>query len=396
MTRLKYKRLDSLGNKSRPVLKAGPFGSSVKKESYVDSGFKVYGQQEVLSGNLGAKNYYINQEIFDRHKNCSVQAGDILITMMGTVGKVLVIPSEHEPGIINPRLMRVSLDSTKVNPEFVKSFLEMPKLQKLLERRSHGGTMPGLNAEAIASIKVPVPDLKYQNYAVQVFALWDTAIEKTEALIVTKERQFGYLRTNIIKNTKNIASKKFSGFLEESRILDTVNNPEKRLTVRLHLKGVDVREYRGTEKECATQYFMRKAGQLIYGKQNIFRGSIGIIPHKLEGYSSSQDIPAFDINKGVNADWLYWYMSRPCFYERLEHFSAGSGSKRLHPKELFKMCADVPPIEEQERIAHTLNTAQKEITLLKMLADQYRTQKHGLMQKLLSGQWHAKNKEVKI
>lgn len=60
------------------------------------------------------------------------------------------------------------------------------------------------------------------------------------------------------------------------------------------------------------------------------------------------------------------------------------------------MCADVPPIEEQERIAHTLNTAQREINLLKKLVEQYRMQKRGLMQKLLSGQWHVKNKEVKI
>ena len=193
MSNLKYQRLDSLGHESRPILKAGPFGSSVKKESYVESGFKVYGQQEVLSVNLRAKNYYITSETFDRHKNCSVQAGDILITMMGTVGKVIVIPNEHESGIINPRLMRISLDSTKVNPEFVKIFLEPPKLQSLLERCSHGGTMPGLNAEAIASIKVPVPDLEFQDYAVKALALWDTAIEKTEALIDAKERQFVWL-----------------------------------------------------------------------------------------------------------------------------------------------------------------------------------------------------------
>lgn len=103
------------------------------------------------------------------------------------------MPNEHEPGIINPRLMRISLDSTKVNSEFVKIFLEPPKLQSLLERRSHGGTMPGLNAEAIASIKVPVPDLEFQDYAVKALALWDTAIEKTEALIDAKERQFVWL-----------------------------------------------------------------------------------------------------------------------------------------------------------------------------------------------------------
>ena len=46
-----------------------------------------------------------------------------------------------------------------------------------------------------------------------------------------------------------------------------------------------------------------------------------------------------------------------------------------------------PPVEKQKHIAEILDTAQQEINLLKKLADQYRTQKRGLMQKLLSGKW---------
>ncbi len=48
------------------------------------------------------------------------------------------------------------------------------------------------------------------------------------------------------------------------------------------------------------------------------------------------------------------------------------------------------PLPEQKRIAHTLNTARREITLLKKLADQYHTQKRGLMQKMLTGEWRVK------
>ncbi len=36
------------------------------------------------------------------------------------------------------------------------------------------------------------------------------------------------------------------------------------------------------------------------------------------------------------------------------------------------------------------STAQKEINLLKQLSEQYRTQKRGLMQKLLTGEWRVK------
>ena len=50
-----------------------------------------------------------------------------------------------------------------------------------------------------------------------------------------------------------------------------------------------------------------------------------------------------------------------------------------------------PSLTEQKRIAETLNTARQEIDTLKTLAGQYRTQKRGLMQKLLTGKWRVKS-----
>jgi type I restriction enzyme S subunit len=183
---------------------------------------------------------------------------------------------------------------------------------------------------------------------------------------------------------------KIGSFLTESRIPDHENNPEKRLSVRLHLKGVEIRECRGTESDAATAYFVRKAGQFIYGKQNIFRGSVGIVPPELDGYCSTQDIPAFDVSGNVCKDWLLFLFSCPDFYKRLELYASGSGSKRLHPKELFKMTILLPPFDEQEQTAKTLSLVQHEIDLLKQLADKFKNQKRGLMQKLLTGTWRIK------
>jgi type I restriction enzyme S subunit len=52
-------------------------------------------------------------------------------------------------------------------------------------------------------------------------------------------------------------------------------------------------------------------------------------------------------------------------------------------------------LNEQRKIGRLLRAAREEIDLLKKKLDAYRQQKHGLMQKLLTGQWRVKvNKEV--
>ena len=62
----------------------------------------------------------------------------------------------------------------------------------------------------------------------------------------------------------------------------------------------------------------------------------------------------------------------------------------------MKLPVSIPNLEKQKEIVALLNTAQQEIKLFKKLANQYRTQKRGLMQKLLSGKWHIKNKEAAL
>jgi type I restriction enzyme S subunit len=63
---------------------------------------------------------------------------------LGTIGKTLVIPKDYEPGIINPRLIKVSLHK-KVNPYFIAVYFESYIAKMIMSEGSHGGTMQILN-----------------------------------------------------------------------------------------------------------------------------------------------------------------------------------------------------------------------------------------------------------
>jgi type I restriction enzyme, S subunit len=177
-----------------------------------------------------------------------------------------------------------------------------------------------------------------------------------------------------------------SDVFEESKIAgDENSSADKRITVRLNLKGIEKREFKGTEAEHATYFFKRKAGQFIYGKQNLHKGAFGIIPKELDGYESSSDIPTFDFKSGYDPKYILYYFSRPSFYEKLEDISTGTGSKRIQPKELFKVKIYAPPIKEQLKIVSILDTAKAELQHYQQKLAQLQLQKKGLMQLLLTG-----------
>ncbi|AST57393.1 type I restriction-modification, specificity subunit S [Thermoanaerobacterium thermosaccharolyticum] len=143
--------------------------------------------------------------------------------------------------------------------------------------------------------------------------------------------------------------------LVESNIPSENPDPNKRITVRLNVEGVEKRPFR-KETKGATKYYVRKAGQFIYGKQNLHKGAFGIIPEELDSYESTADLPAFDINKSrVLPEWLMLVLIKDKFYEKLECIASGSATKRIHPEKLFKVKIPLPSIEEQRNILTEYN-----------------------------------------
>lgn len=149
--------------KEKNALKAGPFGSALKKEYYVESGYKIYGQEQVISGDHTLGDYYIDEARYKMLENCAVQAGDVLISLVGTYGKLLIMPENFEPGIINPRLMKITFDKEKVNPYYFKYFFQSEALKRALSENTHGGTMDILNLGIVRKIEIPLPPLDLQN-----------------------------------------------------------------------------------------------------------------------------------------------------------------------------------------------------------------------------------------
>ncbi|MBO8092558.1 MAG: restriction endonuclease subunit S [Prosthecochloris sp.] len=332
--------------------------------------------------------------------------GDFLISRSNTldkVGRTVLFRGEIENCSYPDLLMRFRVDETQVTNEYLEGYLRSSIVRTYIQRSASGtsGSMVKINKSTVEKIPVVLPTLPEQKAIADLLSTWDEAIEKTERLIQAKEKRFKELLRELIAEQINREKEtgwkkvRIGSFLTESRIQDRDNDPKKRLSVRLHLKGVEVREYRGTESDGATAYFIRKAGQFIYGKQNIFKGAVGIVPLELDGYSSTQDIPAFDVADHVDKHWLLFLFSYSNFYKKLELYASGSGSKRLQPKELFRMKISLPPFEVQQKIAEALFFAQEEIDLLKQLAEKYKTQKRGLMQKMLTGEWRVKQEGVK-
>lgn len=180
-------RLRKFGGKKRPVIKAGPFGSSLKKEYYVENGYKIYGQEQVIAGDPYLGSYFIDEKRFCSLRSCEVFPGDILLSLVGTIGKALLIPPDYQEGIINPRLLRISFNKNRITPRYAKHYLEAEQTLRLLNSWAQGGTMGVLNAQIVSSLPIPLPPLQEQKKIAEILSAWDKAIEQMGRLIDAKQ-----------------------------------------------------------------------------------------------------------------------------------------------------------------------------------------------------------------
>ena len=169
--------------------KAGPFGSSLKKDCYVPSGYKVYGQEQVIRGDANFGDYYIDEEKYRELEKCKVLAGDVLVSLVGTYGKTLIIPDEHEPGIINPRLVKITLDHQKMQPEFLAYLFIQDQIVSQMQSVSHGGTMKILGLQTLKQLRVPVPPVTTQQAIVAEIGAEQALVSANRELVERMEQR---------------------------------------------------------------------------------------------------------------------------------------------------------------------------------------------------------------
>ena len=84
---------------------------------------------------------------------------------------------------------------------------------------------------------------------------------------------------------------------------------------------------------------------------------------------------------------IFLYYTFQLLKAQLVRISCGNTFGEVSKKDFANILISIPSLFEQKAIAAYLNTAQQEIITLKQLVEQYRTQKRGLMQRLLTGKW---------
>ena len=217
----------------------------------------------------------------------------------------------------------------------------------------------------------------------KIAALLDLLDERivTQSKIIDKLQTLikGIVDSTILRKEKNAIVGDVCSISEQIRAEANIDDI---ITVRLHGNGVCKSSAENLQLG-ATQYYRRRAGQLIYGKQNFHNGAIGIVPISLDNGITSKDIPSFDIDEmKCNSVYLLAQLQSPQYYKPAEALTTGTGSKRLKEETFLKMPIVLPNKREQDNIATLIISISANLDQAKKMLDLFSIQKQYLLRQM--------------
>lgn len=334
-----------------------------------------------------------------RVKQFLLKSGDFLMSRSNTpdkVGRSILYRGEIENCSYPDLMMKFRVNENKIFPEYLEFYLKSPKAMKYLRASASGtsASMVKINKTVVEKIPVYLPSYDQQKKIAIVGQEIIHAIETTERLIAAKEQYFDGLSSKLMHNL--LFSKVHVYQITSEVSIRNKDNCIRVLSVTNKNGFVLPEDHfdRRVASENVSNYKLVKKGQYAYNPSRINVGSIARLDEWDEGILSPM-YTIFEIDEAqVNSDFFLHWLSSYNAKQRIKKSAQGSVRETVSFSDFGAITIPLPSIEEQNKIAEILNTAKREIDLLKKLAESYRLQKWGLMQKLLSGELHLDRQKV--
>lgn len=172
--------VEQLLSVKKSSVRTGPFGSQLLHAEFTESGVPVLGIDNVVTNRFQwGERRYISAEKYEQLSRYTVYPGDVMVTIMGTTGRVAVAPDDLPVCISTKHLCTMTVDREKILPEFLWACLLWdPAVRAQSSRESKGAIMDGLNMGIVKGLQIKVPSIDVQHRFVSVLRKVDALRRK--------------------------------------------------------------------------------------------------------------------------------------------------------------------------------------------------------------------------
>lgn len=384
------KRLNSFGIFSK--------GRGITKEQLVEKGIPC-----VRYGEIYTNHDYIIKKLYsyiDKKTSAAsklIKKGDILFAGSGEtledIGKAVTYIG-HEKVYAGGDVIILTTNNN-ADPVYLSYLLNSAIINKQKRKIGQGHSVVHIYPKDLGMMLIPYSPFPEQKKTADILRTWDNAIEKAQKLIEFKEKRKKALMQQLLTGKKRL--KGFKGGWQKLPAGEVFNYYSKKGFKNETLLSVT------QDKGVIPRNLLETRVTMPSGEIDSFKlvdvGDFVISLRSFQGgleYSNYRGVvsPAYTVLKSFkkinNGFYRYYFKS----YDFIGHLSIAvigiRDGKQISYDDFCIVIIPYPSFKEQSAIASILQTADKEIDLLKQKLEALKRQKKGLMQVLLTGKIKVK------
>ena len=133
---------------------------------------------------LDSPRFLSHSDYIAENKRTTVSEGDLLMTIVGTIGRVAIVPKE-----LNGICLQRSVAVIKPNKEIINNrylMYQLQNMQSFLEKEARGVAQKGIYLKQVSQLDIKLPELEQQKQIVKV-------LDKVSKLISLRKQQLAKL-----------------------------------------------------------------------------------------------------------------------------------------------------------------------------------------------------------
>ena len=365
--------------------KSNPSERPVRLCNYVD----VFRNREIRS-NLDFMRATATQAEIERNR---LLKGDVVFTKdsetADEIAECAFVAESVDDLVCGYHLAIARPHTSQLLGSFLAHSLRLPKTRHQFVRSANGVVRYGLTLDAVDEVTLAVPAIVEQRRIVAVLDTWDRAIDATDSLIAAKRKRLNVAAKRLVWSDQD-DWRPLSAYMEPSR--DRVGDGralEVFSVTRDGLKPQLEHFNKRIANEDIARHMLLKPGEFVLSGLNFWLGSVAVSDLKKD-VCISPDYKVFRFKETANPDYFRHLVRTDNFRELLISCSTERASivRRNFNRGLFlESEIPVPPVAEQERRARALDAITVELKVIEARHSLLLSQKRGLMQKLLTGEW---------
>lgn len=296
-----------------------------------------------------------------------------------------------------------------------------------LNQYATGQAQPGLSVKNLDNVLVLAPTSKAEQRKIaQILSTWDKAISTTEKLIDASQQQKKALMQQLLTGKKRLVGKDSSRSIRKGFAVNKLGEIPDDWDVELiskhywYQEGPGVRNHQFTDNGVklfngtniqksrinlsntttyisneeaygAYSHFLADSGDLVIACSGIsverFDEKIAFITEKHLPLCMNTSTMRFKVKSEATAclTFMRYFMMSDLFKNQIRRQITGSAQLNFGPSHMAKCFIPLPSLEEQQKIASVLTSADREIELLEAKLAHLKDEKKALMQQLLTG-----------